>query len=948
VNEQQFKLIVSSVSSALRKLQGFGEVISNEFIEKTVDKELKELKDQLQNFEYKETDVSRLKFELRNLFDISIDDESIILGNPDAIRWFDNKKSKISWDHWNAYKDMLLSQARAPEVIDKNEEVIDQILDLSSDPTLPGKWARKGLVMGNVQSGKTQNYLGLINKAMDAGYKVIILLGGHLVDLRKQTQERVDEGVLGRESRHLIEQNTNKPAPIGVGLHGGKNVNAGTTTLADFNKASAQRLNITLSNEGDPFIFCIKKHKGVMEELYKWIVNHHFLDPENGKKMEVPLLLIDDEADYASINTKHHREEVTATNDAIRKLLSLFHRNTYVGYTATPFANIFIDPDENTYTDEDDLFPSDFMVKLPTPNNYMGQNFFFKENSEDEELIEKNSPVIEINDHWPIFELKKDDPITMLPETLKEAIRAFIIVIAIRSLRGENTSHNTMLVNISHLKVHQDTLEFLIEEYRKNISDALQSFSNLGFKEARHNLYVKNLSETFDEVFNVPEDFEKVFVELNDAVGKVKVRATNQNRSTKDNNSLDYSSYKEFGLNVIVIGGHKLSRGLTLEGLSISYFARNSKAYDTLMQMCRWFGYRPSYKDLCKLYIPSESLGWYSFIASAINELYRELDLMAKSQKRPKDFGLKVREHPGAMLITAKNKIGFAQSEIRSQSLWGQVQRRFTFYSSKEKNDRNIAYAEQFIQKLLDEKLNNNIEVNEGKPIIFNEVDYSDLIEFIRNIDLPEDDLGNDALIHHLEGMQKANLPKVKVALYTQANVGKPKWESDLEDDEDKAFINQKFSFCNQKITMPKRAMNFVDGNLFKIPSVNLGNADDEKIFLSSSAIEKVKQECGEKKPVSFDFIASHERDFPGLIIYLFAVAIKEHQGEEKPKVYLGHGRQATLGYSVSLPRADEIKGKTKEEIVQILRSTRHSYQINKVQLRHKAIFDYGDEYQDE
>ena len=515
MNQEEFKRIVATISSELRLREGYGEPISSEFIEEVVDKTIENLKKQIKNFNYEDTDVTRLKFELRNLFDISIDDESIILGNPDAIRWLDNKKSKISWDHWNAYKAMLLSQARASEVIDKNEEVIDQILDLSSDPTLPGKWSRKGLVMGNVQSGKTQNYLGLINKAMDAGYKVIILLGGHLVDLRKQTQERVDEGILGRESRHLIEQNRKKPAPIGVGEHGGKNVNAGTTTLADFNKASAQRLNITLTKDGDPFIFCIKKHKRVMEELYKWIINHHYLAPENGRKMEVPLLLIDDEADYASINTKHHKEEVTATNDALRNLLSLFHRNTYVGYTATPFANIFIDPDENSYTDEDDLFPSDFMVKLPTPNNYMGQNFFFKENAEDEDMVEKDSPVIEINDHWPIFELKKYDLITMLPESLKEAIRAFIIVIAIRSLRGESKSHNTMLVNISHLKDHQNTLEVLIEEYRKNIYDALQSFSNLGFKEARHNLYVKNLSETFNEIFNVPEDFEKIFTSKN-------------------------------------------------------------------------------------------------------------------------------------------------------------------------------------------------------------------------------------------------------------------------------------------------------------------------------------------------------------------------------------------------------------------------------------------------
>lgn len=373
MNQVQFNRLVSRISLDLLTIKDYGEVITNEFIEKKVDDSLSELKQKIIGFSYLATDVSRLKFILRNMFNVSVDEEMIVLSNPDAIRWFDNKKSAITWTHWNAYKEMLLSQARAIDVVDKNEEVINAILDYSSDPTLPGPWARKGLVMGNVQSGKTQNYIGLINKAIDAGYKVIILLGGHLVDLRKQTQERVDEGVLGRESRHLIQANKAKPAPIGVGLHGNSNVDTGTTTLADFNKSNSISLGRHLNGNGDPFIFTIKKHKGVMETLYEWIRDYHFLDPANGKKMDVPLLLIDDEADYASINTKHHKEEVTATNDAIRKLLSLFNRNTYVGYTATPFANIFIDPDNNSYSDEDDLFPSDFMIKLPTPENYLGQ-----------------------------------------------------------------------------------------------------------------------------------------------------------------------------------------------------------------------------------------------------------------------------------------------------------------------------------------------------------------------------------------------------------------------------------------------------------------------------------------------------------------------------------------------------------------------------------------------
>ena len=958
MNQTHFNRLVSKISSDLLILKDYGQPITNELVEKKVEDSLRLLLQEISGFEVIETDVDRLKFTLRNMFNVSVDEELMTLFNPDAIRWFDSKKSEIDWTHWNAYKELLLSQARAIDVIDSNEEVIDNILDYSGDPTLPGPWARKGLVMGNVQSGKTQNYIGLINKAIDAGYKVIILLGGHLVDLRKQTQERVDEGVLGRESRHILA-NIASPGPIGVGMYG-VNVDTGTTTLGDFDKRSADMLGVNL-NGSNPFIFTIRKSPGGMKRLYDWIKDYHFLSPENGKKMEVPLLLIDDEADYASINTKHHKDEVTATNDAIRNLLSLFNKNTYVGYTATPFANVFIDPDDSLYSDEDDLFPSDFMIKIPTPNNYMGQEYFFGLDTAEED---KDMPIIEIGGEddsrfEEIYELKKDAYISSRPKSLEQAIRAFIIVIAIRNIRGEKSSHNTMLVNISHLKVHQNRLELLIGEYRKEIYNALNSFSNLGIEKASKNPLIKDIEITFNDVFNVKEEYSEIFIKLRDAVGKINVWAINQGNKSADNKNLDYSSYKEHGLNVIVIGGHKLSRGLTLEGLSISYFARNSKAYDTLMQMCRWFGYRPTYRDLCKVYLPKESQNWYSHIASAIRELYGELDLMSKAEKRPKDFGLKVREHPGAMIITAKNKVGSAESEIRSQDLWGQVQRRFRFNASKDINDRNVKYTEKFVQNMFDKtsSYDSKSNHNDGKPYVFSDVEYSDLIDFIKNIDLPEDDIGNTALINHLLEMEKAGLSKAKVALFTQGSPGKVEWDKPvygLSNDE-REFINTPFSFCSKKIVMPKRAMKFVDGKIFEIPSVHLGNSDDEKIFLSSEAINKVKElSTSKKKPVSFDYIASEERDFPGLIIYLFAVAYKEPwwagtSGIES-SVQLGHGLSPTLGYCISLPRSEEIKvhGMSQKEIKALVRNTRHSYQINKVQQRLKSTLAYTESIEDE
>ena len=754
--------------------------------------------------------------------------------------------------------------------------------------------------------------------------------------------------MLGRESKHLIVAKKATPAPIGVGVFRINNVNTGTTTVEDFTSSFANSLGFSLHG-ADPVVFTIKKHTKVMDSLFTWIKEHHYLSPEDGVRLESPLMLIDDEADYASINTKHHKEEVTRTNEYIRDLLSLFDRNTYIGYTATPFANIFIDPDDNNYSDKDDLFPTDFMVKIPVPDNYMGQDFFFGKDYalEIEEGGEEVSPVVVIDDYEPIFELKSKDRIEYLPDSLKEAVRAFVIAVSVRSLRGDNTSHNTMLVNISHLKDHQNKLEMLIGEYHKEIDQALFVYSGLGLESARSNSILYEMEKTFASTFSVNESYEDVFSELKKSSRKINVWAINQSNKKADNKELDYSKHKENGLCAIVIGGHKLSRGLTLEGLSISYFARNSKAYDTLMQMCRWFGYRPTYKDLCRVYMPEESLDWYSFISSTIKELYNELDLMSKREERPSEFGLKVREHPGAMVITAKNKMGASESDVRSQDLWGQIQRRFKFRESIDVNKKNIDYTEGFLSKLiLEGKVDNQLSID--KHIVMSDVDYDDVISFIRNIDLPEDDVGNQALINHLIKMEKAGLKKVKVCLFNQSASRNTGWEKDWLEEDDKKFINAPFSFCEVDIKLPKRAMNFKDGNYY-IPSVQLGNPDDEKVFLSDTAKQAVIDSL-DKKPVSFDYMCSEERDFPALIIYLFAVANVTpfpYKKENTSTVKLIHGHSPTLGYSLSLPRPDYLKGMSSKQIQELIKKTRHSYQVNKIQSQLKLIADY-DDYEDE
>lgn len=954
MDQSTFNQMISLISASLNILQTHGVPVTNDLIETKIDEIAAQFKS-LPDFELKEQDVKLLKFKIGSTFNVRVGEAAITLRNPDLPLWFDAKKSDIEWKHWDAYKSMLSSQGRPQEIVDANEEVIDDVLDYSGDPKTPGRWSRKGLVMGNVQSGKTQNYIGLINKAIDCGYKTIILLGGHLNDLRKQTQERVDEGVLGKRSRHLIDAQITTPAPIGVGIFHDQaiTINSGTTTVGDFDKNFAGKLGFKLAGK-DPVIFTIKKHTGVMEKVYNWIKDEHYLDPSIDKCLDAPLLLIDDEADYASINTKHHRDEVTKTNACIRQLLSLFNRNTYVGYTATPFANIFIDPDESSYSDRDDLFPSDFMIKIPVPDNYLGQDYFFgqerfDEDQGDQDAVDASVPAIPISDYRPLYALKTVDEIAAIPDSLKRAVRTFVLVIAIRALRGEKYAHNTMLVNVSQLQVHQNKLEFLIGAYHKVIDDALDAYSGLGAEGSLSDPVLESIRDTFDEVFDVPETYDEIFGKLRSASARIKVWAINQSSVKKDGRELDYSKHKEHGLCAIVIGGHKLSRGLTLEGLSVSYFARNSKAYDTLMQMCRWFGYRPNYDDLCRVYLPAESIEWYSFISTTIRELYQELDRMSKRQQRPSDFGLKVREHPGAMVITAKNKLGASESEIRSQDLWGQVQRRFRFPESAELNRRNVEFADGFVQGLWEPRNGTERCVGDGgsQPMVLAEVDYSEIIRFVKSIDLPEDDLGDGVLIKHLKSMAEAGLGKPRVVLFNQAGLSSPKWMGRLTPEERK-FINTPFEFAGgSTIRMPKRLMNSRAG-VYSVKSVHLGNPDDEKLFLSDAEREGIDS-ASDSRPVSFDYICSEGRDFPGLIIYLFAVAVRSPSVTgAPPSVELGHGLHPTLGYSVSFPRPENLKGKTRDEIKKLVKETKHSYLVNKIHAQLQDLGAYEEEEEDE
>lgn len=604
--------------------------------------------------------------------------------------WVASRKAKIDFYYWNRYyKYLEIEQGWTTDVINSLGEVSDEILDLCGNPIEEGSWKRKGLVLGDIQSGKTSNYLALCNKAADAGYKIIILLTGTIEGLRKQTQERVDAGFVGLNSRNVLQKNPEKKY-IGVGsIDSNRSAMPFTDVISDFNSAKLQSLNFTIKGMPEPVILVLKKNKSVLENLATWLSTRN--TSQIGAKIDLPLLLIDDEADNASVNTNKPDKSPTAINNAIVDVLKLFERSSYVAVTATPFANIFIDPDLDTGDDEFNLFPSDFIYALSAPTNYIGANKIFSEDGEHKDALEPIDDVlINVSSNTYVFrsKAKSGHVVPYLPESLKKAIRYFLLVNTVMDLKGRTNSHRSMLINVSQFVNVQNQVYDMTLSYLKKLQLKIQSYSKLGMEKALQSEEIKELFNTWKE-FELQEKTgysdEKVLEMLFESTMPIQVRLVNQKAKEKGVERLDYDPYKETGLRVIAVGGNSLSRGLTLEGLSVSYFDRNSQMYDTLMQMGRWFGYRKGYDNLFKIWMEPAAMSWYQYISSATDELRNEIVEMRRIGLTPKEFGLKVQQNMVSLFVTARSKMRATTTVEQWISLAAEVVETPRLIANKEK-----------------------------------------------------------------------------------------------------------------------------------------------------------------------------------------------------------------------------------------------------------------------
>jgi hypothetical protein len=605
--------------------------------------------------------------------------------------WLDARKATITPFYWDRYVQFLRGKGYAPRVLLRLDEITDRTLGLLEDPAREGEWDRRGLVVGHVQSGKTANYIGLINKAADAGYKLIILIAGTLNNLRRQTQIRVDEGFVGKHSSFTLRTPA-VPRPVGVGLIDQRRFPlVFTSTEKDFSVDAAQRLGLSVNAVSEPIVLVIKKNLKTLENLTRWLREHN---TRGGRETidDVPMLLIDDEADYASINTRRDVDPTTI-NRQIRALLESFGKRCYIGYTATPYANVFINHETDNEMLGADLFPRDFIVTLEAPSNYVGPEELFG----DPRDLDAVKPVADYSAALNLRH-KITQQVDSLPESLLKAVRIFVLARAIRLCRGQENRHNSMLVNVSRFTGVQSQVRDLIAAYLKQLQDSVRYNYLLPWPAASRNSDMATLEATWrDEFTDAGPAWTDVLCRLHDAVAPIKPVEVNSNQSAAE---LDYEKHSEKGLNVIAIGGLSLSRGLTLEGLSVSYVLRNSQMYDTLLQMGRWFGYRDGYADLTRVYLPAEAIAWYTHITTATSELRREFERMETQGLTPSDFGLKVRSDPETLLITARNKMREAREIVWRVDLSGKLIETAKITDASTTIDRNRDALEELVAQL--------------------------------------------------------------------------------------------------------------------------------------------------------------------------------------------------------------------------------------------------------
>jgi hypothetical protein len=799
--------------------------------------------------------------------------------------WLYNRKENTPLDHFNRYKEYLRNDDFPEDAIEKMEKSTEKILSYCADPENRSRslnTKKKGLVIGDVQSGKTANYLALINMAADYGYKLVILLSGLTDSLRIQTQKRIDGGFVGAKSDSI---GSDFELYMGVGTSEERHYAIPMTNQQlDFVKFKRANSNFSRSDFAKPVIMVVKKNKGILTQMKEWV------KPDNDDIKCNNILIIDDESDNASVNTKNKDEDPSVINRLIRDIFNNFPIATYVGYTATPFANIFIDP----YDDESskDLFPSDFIVQLKEPDNYFGLHKALM-NGEHVRILDEQE-----ENFLPVKHNKDVEVYPELPESLIEAINDFILINVIRTLRGQKYKHRTFMINVSRLNNIQDKIKDKVEEYVKKIRSCIEQSYKLSIDEFRkdpklNKIYNQYLKDNFYKKVRENYSWDQIQGGLNFEVQQFELTIMN-NRNSK--NRFNYDDYKDKGARLIAIGGFVLSRGLTLEGLTISYFSRNANAYDTMLQMCRWFGYRSGYEDLCRIYISQINIDNYAAIEDAVNDLKDQISIMSSRGKTPMDFGLMVKESPEtletSMLITSRNKMRATEEVYRSFNFSGADVDTSKIYRDVDTNFKNRLAIDELV---IDLKQNGILleNYNNSGRYMFKDVDKNIISNFISKLLIPIENrkFDQESLSDFIANSEEFTKWDIVVATGTHAG--------------------DTWNFCSTDLYLPSRSFEArEEENIVRISGgknrlvdpglYNSGLSEKEKEDAKRIAMNSDKPHL---EPVAKDYL--QVRKTPLLIIYPVKLNPK-HDNELQKSIASEFDKDKIMfGFAIGFPGID-------------------------------------------
>jgi hypothetical protein len=628
-----------------------------------------------------------------------------------AILHGDRYKSLVSWYHpienpdsrsrWGRLTQILNAKGWPPENVDSLDDQSDDVVSCLASPKSNKPEIVKGLVLGYVQSGKTANFSAVIAKATDEGYKLVIVLSGRHNGLRSQTEKRLKS--------ELVDGNNSTTFNLtDVGPDG------------DF-ETPTQHPDSLLSNEDKFALVVMKKNLAPLGKFLNWIKTTSPEILEN-----CPVLIVDDEADEASVNNSKVIGSQTAINKKIREIINFLAKKSvcsYVGYTATPFANLLIDASE-----ESDLFPRDFLVALTAPSSYTGAERLFGRASIDADGGKDGLDVI--RNIEPGDAITKDDEETRgLPKSMREAILLFLLTSGERLRRGQLEKHITMLIHTSHLRQQHEKICSIVERFVTDIKISFENKDDL-FRDELQKIWFEDILQTKKDCFKEVQlgTFEEALKGIEHFLLKLSI--------IKENSDTEMDERLNFGANpvwAIIVGGNTLSRGLTIEGLSTSYFHRTTDGYDTLLQMGRWFGFREGFLDLIRVYVTMEMEANFYHLATVEHEIRGDIDRMQKNGEKPIDISIKIRDHD-RLKIT--NKAVLKQNaQISSKTLSGsKIQATHLFLDSKSIADHNFSCIKLLIQDCEKNKLKSEIQFQTYRDcLLYKNVQTNIALNFLRN-----------------------------------------------------------------------------------------------------------------------------------------------------------------------------------------------------------------------